>query len=199
MLPCAAGPTADSRLVPFDNNIAQRNVAPVPGHNTPGMGGQGGSGMGEFEKAFQRRRFQVKNPYDRTVRIELVAELPDFLTRRGWRAAFLQPSVTTFSLPPKASREVCFTLTGGQNFTASEVRDTNTRQTIRVLSFADGLLTGGMSYHIDPDMEKAVVERPVGEPAYKVRDVCLNRWSLYLLILILILLVIILILLLWRL
>ncbi len=31
-LPCATGPTPSWRLVPFDNNIGQRNVAPVAGH-----------------------------------------------------------------------------------------------------------------------------------------------------------------------
>ena len=30
-LPCAAGPTPEWRLVPFDNNLAQRNVCPVAG------------------------------------------------------------------------------------------------------------------------------------------------------------------------
>jgi hypothetical protein len=38
MSPAAAGPIPHWRLVPFDNNIAQRNVAPVPG-------GGGASGL----------------------------------------------------------------------------------------------------------------------------------------------------------
>jgi hypothetical protein len=30
-LPCAVGPTPHWRLVPFDNNLGQRNVTPVTG------------------------------------------------------------------------------------------------------------------------------------------------------------------------
>src|SRR5215210_986693 len=46
--PCAAGPTPDWRLLPFDNNLAQRNVAPVPGvvpsEDCSRGSGTGGSG-----------------------------------------------------------------------------------------------------------------------------------------------------------
>jgi hypothetical protein len=55
--PCAAGPTPDWRLVPFDNNLAQRNVAPVPG-----AGGKRG-----LLSAFRNRRFWVRNPFEKQV------------------------------------------------------------------------------------------------------------------------------------
>jgi zinc metalloprotease ZmpB len=52
-LPCAAGPTPHWRLVPFDNNIGQRNVAPVAG----------GGGVTGLMASFGPRHFWVNNPY----------------------------------------------------------------------------------------------------------------------------------------
>lgn len=184
--PCAMGPIPEWRLVPFDNNIAQRNLAPVPGNNTPETEESDTSGAGEFEKSLQRRSFLVKNPYDRAVQIRLTAELPDFLVERGWRVAFLQPNLNTFTLPPRASSNVVFTLTGGRSFNASDVRDAQGQQVIRLLSFADNLLIGGMSYYVDPEMKAAVVKGAGGE-LDKSEKICLDRRFVYLLLLILML------------
>ena len=49
------------RLVPFDNNIAQRNVAPVAG----------GGGIGGLVDSFTGRTFRVRNPEDRTVQVRV--------------------------------------------------------------------------------------------------------------------------------
>jgi hypothetical protein len=66
LLPTAAGPIPHWRLIPFDNNIAQRNLAPVPG----------GGGATGLRAAFDRRRFQARNPYPRPIRGSLQPELP---------------------------------------------------------------------------------------------------------------------------
>ena len=75
--PCARGPTPHWRLVPFDNNIAQRNVAPVTGGRSSGL-------MAEFKN----RRFMVANPTDQPIKIQIEVTLPKFLQELGWRAVF---------------------------------------------------------------------------------------------------------------
>jgi hypothetical protein len=52
-LPCAMGPTPHWRLVPFDNNLGQRNVAPVAG----------GGGLTGLAASFGPRHFWANNPY----------------------------------------------------------------------------------------------------------------------------------------
>jgi hypothetical protein len=73
--PCAAGPTPEWRLVPFANNLAQRNVALVPG----------AGGVRGLLSGLLNRRFIVRTPFDTQPRIEVKAELPPFLAERGWR------------------------------------------------------------------------------------------------------------------
>ena len=95
-LPCAAGPTPHWRLVPFDNNIGQRNVAPVAG----------GGGITGLKASLKGRRFWANNPYDRTALIQLQAILPEFLRERGWGIGFSSAGGAKFTLGPPASREV---------------------------------------------------------------------------------------------
>jgi hypothetical protein len=51
-LPCATGPTPDEQLARFDNNIGQRNVAPVAG----------GGGLTGLLGSFADRHFWTNNP-----------------------------------------------------------------------------------------------------------------------------------------
>ena len=57
--PCATGPTPHWRFVPFDNNVAQRNVAPVPARS------------GRLLEAFDDRRVWVENPQKERARIRI--------------------------------------------------------------------------------------------------------------------------------
>jgi hypothetical protein len=150
LLPCAIGPTPHWHLVPFDNNIGQRNVAPVAG----------GGGIKGLVACFHDRSFTALNPFDRSVRIRLEAVLPDFLTRRGWSVRFLSAGEhslpphddCTFSLPPRGHGAVVFTLLPGADFTGSDV-PAGIAAFIEIRSRVDGLLIGGMSYEVDPSLK----------------------------------------------
>jgi hypothetical protein len=149
-LPSAAGPIPHWRLVPFDNNIGQRNVAPVPG---------AGGGF-NLASAFQRRHFWVNNPYDRSVRIVLEPTLPGFLLRRKWNLRFLNAGGNSFTLGPRADREIIMDLTQGEDFAPSDVEAAGTKAAIEVLTLIDSQVVGGMSYAINPKMKTPAVEFP---------------------------------------
>jgi hypothetical protein len=156
--PAAAGPIPHWRLVPFDNNIAQRNVAPVPG-------GGGASGL---RAAFERRRFFARNPYPRPLRIELRPVLPDVLVKRGYELRFVSAGGHAFTLGPRASREVVMQLKPGDAFGPGDIGG-NTRIEVEVLG--DGMLIGGMSYQLDPRLKTPPRETPGGVPnGGKCRD-----------------------------
>jgi hypothetical protein len=153
MLPTATGPIPHWRLVPFDNNIAQRNVAPVPG----------GGGAQALRAAFERRRFWARNPYARPIRIELQPVLPDILAQRGYELRFTSAGGNSFTLGPRANREIVMELKSGSEFAAADVRP-STNIEVRVLG--DGMLIGGMSYVVDPRLRTPARERLQGAPSY---------------------------------
>lgn len=138
------------RLVPFDNNIAQRNVAPVAG----------GGGATNLASSFADRRFWVNNPFDRPVDVELERELPAFLRQRGWHLRFRNPGGASFSLGPRGSREVVLELEAGSDFTPEDVRKAGEETAIDVLTFVDDLPVGGMRYDVDPTLKTPPREHP---------------------------------------
>jgi hypothetical protein len=150
--PAAAGPIPHWRLVPFDNNIAQRNVAPVPG----------GGGAAGLRAAFERRRFWARNPFDRPLRIELRPVVPDFLKRRGYQLEFVSAGGKSFTLGPRANREVVMQLVPGGDFAPGDVAG-GARIDVEVLG--DGMLIGGMSYQLDPKLKTPPREKPAGTTA----------------------------------
>ncbi|HYP20082.1 MAG TPA: hypothetical protein VEY08_08400, partial [Chloroflexia bacterium] len=153
--PCAAGPTPEWRLVPFDNNLGQRNVVPVPG----------GGGVRGLLTGFIDRRFTVRNQLEKTARVEVRAQLPPFLATRGWGIQVDQKSGgTLFSLPPEGRREVTITLTPGREFTAEELSQARGNPSIRVMTYFDGALAGGMTYELTPRLGRAPIERRGDEP-----------------------------------
>jgi hypothetical protein len=157
MLPAASGPIPHWRLVPFDNNIVQRNVAPVPG----------GGGAGALVAAFVNRSFIARNPYERPARIELRALLPRFLEERGWHLRFANPGGATFTLGPRADRQIVLDLRPGRDFGPHDaVGDPE----IVVAALIDGMTVGGMSYRVDPRLTKPPVEVSKGKPS----DRCLG-------------------------
>jgi zinc metalloprotease ZmpB len=149
-LPCAAGPTPHWRLVPFDNNIGQRNVAPVAG----------GGGLTGLTSSFGPRRFWINNPYGFEARVKLEIHLPDFLAKRGWGADFINPGGATFTLPARGSREVLLTLKPGSDFSVADVQNAGAAARITVRSLVNGIPVGGMTYTIDPNLKTPPVELP---------------------------------------
>jgi zinc metalloprotease ZmpB len=149
--PCAVGPTPHWRLVPFDNNIGQRNVAPVAG----------GGGLTGLMASFDPRRFWVNNPYDFEGRVKLDVLFPDWLTRRGWGFLFVNPGGGSFTLPARGSREVLLRLKPGADFAPSDVPGAGAGALIVVRVLVNGIPVGGMSYAIDPRLNAPPRETPV--------------------------------------
>lgn len=129
------------RLVPNDNNIGQRNVFPVSGGGTTGLAVD-----------FNRFSFEIKNPHPSPAPVEVRTTLPKFLTERGWSVAFTSRGGAAFPLGPGESRDVAIRLVPGADFERTDVEATEDR-TIEVHAYADGILVGGMSYSIDPNLK----------------------------------------------
>jgi len=152
-VPCAAGPTPHWRLVPFDNNIGQRNVAPVAG----------GGGLTGLAASFDPRRFWVNNPYGFEGRVKLEVVLPEWLTRRNWGFAFVNPGGSSFTLAPRGSREVLLRLKPGSDFSPSDVPRMGPGARIVVRTIVNGIPVGGMSYTVDPHLKSPPPEVPAEE------------------------------------
>jgi len=149
--PCASGPSPIWRLVPFDNNLAQRAVIPVPG----------GGGRHNLVEAFEHRRFWAQNPFPRTARIEIQAELPAFLQTRGWQVTWDGPGTSPFSLGPRDEIELRPRLIGGQDFTPTEVTLAG-EVAIDIVERADGLVVGGLTFLLDPELCRPPHEHKCG-------------------------------------
>lgn len=157
--PSATGPTPEWRVVPFDNNIGQRNVCPVAA----------GGGIRGLLSSFIGRKFKVRNPSDKTSRYEVKAELPKLLSERGWKAILDQRETTlSFGLGPGVSRTVLVELKPGAEFTAEEVKQARGGK-IRLSVFADGNVVGGMTYELDHTLRSAPREQ-VGAPPIGLDD-----------------------------
>ena len=128
------------RLVPHDNNIGQRNVAPVPG----------GGGLRALNAAFNPKRFLVRNPNNKVSSFELEYKLPKILLDKGWRMTFDNPGGNRFTLAAGGTQEIFLRLHAGADFTAQEIDATDNQ--IVVVTEADGILIGGMNYEIDPNL-----------------------------------------------
>lgn len=153
--PCATGPTPEWRLVPFDNNLGQRNVVPVAG----------AGGIRGLLSSFIKRRFLVRNPFEKQVRVEIKTELSGFLAERGWKIELNQRSETTsFGLSADNSKEVTVSLIPGKDFNRSELIRVKEPVFIRTLVYADGMVIGGMTYQLDPRLRIAPIERKGAAP-----------------------------------
>ena len=128
------------RLVPNDNNIGQRNVAPVPGGTT---------GLTE---EFTDLSFELKNPLQISAVMQIETTLPPLLAERGWTLDFTNRGGATFSLEPGESRDITMRLAKGAEFARADVEATGER-TILVAARAGGILVGGMSYVLDPSID----------------------------------------------
>jgi hypothetical protein len=149
-LPCATGPTPDEQLARFDNNIGQRNVAPVAG----------GGGLAGLIASFADRHFWTSNPYGRQIRVDLDVALPAFLSQRGWRVALRNPGGASFTLPARGSRKVEIGLIAGADFAAADVLAAGAQAGIVVSAKVDGYVFGGITYQVDPLLAEPAAELP---------------------------------------
>ncbi|HEY0060650.1 MAG TPA: hypothetical protein VGC21_00940 [Telluria sp.] len=125
------------RLVPNDNNIAQRNVNLLPA---------GGGKMGLIA-GLHGKSFFVGNPDPKRGNITFNVVLPELLTKLGWRLELVGAD-KGFTLASGAQREVFMQLHAGGDFTAADVEATQQREfKIEVLS--NDNVIGGMTYVLD--------------------------------------------------
>jgi zinc metalloprotease ZmpB len=131
------------RLVPHDNNIGQRNVSVVPG------AGGGEALVAALDGAF----FLAGNNLNRRAVMELRVEMPALLTEKGWQLVFGGISDNKFLLKAGEKRRIQLTLKKGTEFTKADIEGSSDRQ-INVSLLANGILLGGMSYYVDPNLKK---------------------------------------------
>ena len=126
-------------IVPNDNNVAQRNMAPAPGLS-------GGKGLVD---AFDQYQFTVRNPYKDPIKVELKAELPAFLENTGWRLEFDIQSPFELKDFDRDGKLVKMRLVKGDEFSKEHVKVAQDRN-IHVYMVSDEGIFGGMTYQIDP-------------------------------------------------
>jgi hypothetical protein len=141
--PVAAGPAPHWFVVPFDNNIASRTVAPVAG----------GGGADDLVESLEGRRFVVSNPYRHPARATLHALLPPFLKTRGWDLTFASAGGGSFALPPRGRREIILGVVRGADFTPADVPAVADLAMVRVELLMDQVRVGGVSYLVDATLE----------------------------------------------
>ncbi len=149
----------DWRLVPNDNNVAQRNVAPVPG----------GGGLRGFMAGLQGKGFWVGNPGRSASLIKVEISLPPMLVERGWRIELNGISKDGSRLKAREERLVTFDVKAGVPFTRADAESANNRDIV-VTATADGAIIGGMVYRIDPEIEMPYNERKEEDAAKECRD-----------------------------
>ncbi|MEI7846550.1 MAG: hypothetical protein WCK35_12170 [Chloroflexota bacterium] len=163
----AAETIQEWRLVPNDNNVGQRNVNVVPGAGGPE------SLMAALDGAF----FMAGNNLNRPATMELRVELPKIFVEKGWNLEFEGISDNLFPLKTGEKRKIVLKLQRGSEFTKAEMEGSTDRM-INVNLLANGILLGGMSYYVDPDLKKPsggklTAEKDCRDAAQKLVD-CLN-------------------------
>ena len=133
---------AEWRLVPNDNNVGQRNVSIVPGATGEAL-------LAGLDGA----PFFAGNNMNKLADMELRVELPRVLTARGWRVGFADLPNNRFQLKPGQKRRIQLSVTKGGAFTADDVRGSADKDIV-VSLLGNGILLGGMTYRIDPDLAK---------------------------------------------
>lgn len=120
----ASDHVADGDLVPFDNNIAQRNLAPTPAK-------QGG-----------KYRFVIRNPFDapRTMELAVANTLPE-----GWRWHFAEGQ--QIALAPRERRWVELAI---DRATGPEITQFQRDYQLAVTGLIDGHVIGGMTFYLAP-------------------------------------------------
>jgi len=155
------------RLVPNDNNVGQRNVALAPG----------GGGGEALRAGIDGAIFFAGNNFNKVANYELRVKMPKVLQARGWRLGFVDISDNKFKLKPGEKRKIELKLSPGKEFTADEIRKEKNLN-ITVYLIGNGMVVGGMSYRVDPDIKELPLKKPEApkdcrKPAQALLD-CLN-------------------------
>jgi zinc metalloprotease ZmpB len=129
------------RLVPHDNNIAQRNVAPIAGFRTESL-----------IKSLSERVFWIKHPEEakRPVVVLIDVKLPPLLAKLGWDIDLKGVKRPRFTLKPGQQVKVALVATPGEPITPKLINAQRRPPRIDVNIELDGIVAGGMTFPIDP-------------------------------------------------
>jgi hypothetical protein len=94
--------------------------------------------------------------------MEIKVQLPSWLERAGWQLQFAGMRERSFTLKPGAKRVLTLQMQAGREFTVEDVRASADRDIVVEIR-GDGILIGGMTYRVDPDLAKS--ENAGGGPA----------------------------------
>ena len=149
----------DWRLVPNDNNVAQRNVTLVPG----------GGGLQGVVAGLRGKGFWVGNPGRTAATVLVSIAVPPLLASRGWRIAFHDFPADGARLKAREQRLVTFDVHAGAPFTKADVEAASERDIV-VTATANGAIIGGMLYRIDADLETPFNDQTPEEKKERCRD-----------------------------
>jgi hypothetical protein len=139
------------RLVPHDNNVGQRNVTVMPGE------GGGEALIAAFNGAF----FMAGNNLNRRANMEIRVSMPPVLADKGWKLEFEGLADNKFPLKAGGKRRMQLSLKKGLEFTKADIDGASDRM-INLSLLANGILLGGMSYYLDPNLKKPSGGKPQG-------------------------------------
>lgn len=135
------------RLVPHDNNIGQRNVAPVAGS------------LKGLLQAFEGRQFLIRNPLRESGKLEFKVTMPPLLEKLGWKLNFQnEQDLRRIDAGGKVIAKM--KLEPGEKFTVDDLRKEKELAFV-VETYIDGMLTGGMTYLIDPKLKENELNKPL--------------------------------------
>ena len=128
------------RLVPHDNNIAQRNVAPVSGMNRASL-----------IESLGKRWFEIVNPSKRKKAVVFVdLKLPPLLVKLGWHVKLKGVKAERFTLAAGQKVRVSLTAVPGEAISPKLISQQKKPPRIDATVLIDGEVVGGMTFPIDP-------------------------------------------------
>ncbi|MBL0358314.1 MAG: hypothetical protein IPP72_16240 [Chitinophagaceae bacterium] len=134
-----SGPIPEWRLVPHDNNIGQRNVAPISVLLPMGL-----------VTYFDNRPFWIRNSFNRKVSVEIIINLPELLSKNDWKLTIISTGGQSFYMKKNEKRKVLLKMIEGKKINLLKIK-----QHIEVIVKQDGIIVGGMNYYVDNKMEKS--------------------------------------------
>lgn len=139
------GTIPEHRLVPFDNNIGQRNVNPVL------------PTLKDLLKLLRKHAIWIRNPFRKFVVCTIEIQLPRFLRRLGWSLQIASGGRAKFELGPRERREVVLAIDPGKDFSPEDAKRAihEHDNVIELRTYLDGELSGGMSYPLAFDAPDA--------------------------------------------
>ena len=126
------------RLVPNDNNVAQRSLHVVPAGSPQAL-----------MTALDGASLWIRNPSLTVASMRLNFRLPDALVNKCWRLEVSNHDHKTFDLAPGAEEEITLRVTAGDDFKPTEIKAGCRDIVVEVL--ADDGLVGGITYRLNPN------------------------------------------------